>query len=348
MAAVQNEAQQAFTARMLEKHITPLWTVGKQLVKREPEPRIPPVYWNYQRDVRPYILEAADVITAAEAHRRVLVLNNPTLKHGATHTLTCAIQLIKGGEIAPAHRHSQAALRFVIEGEGAYTAVNGERIYMHPGDFIVTPAWTWHDHGKDSDGVMIWLDGLDVPLVNHLGATFSDDYHGEGGFPQSRPPHDSFSRYGSGMLPLEPVTQRASPVFAYPYERTRQALENLRKANDWDACHGLKLKFANPATGDWVMPTIATFAQLLPKGFHTARYRSTDATVVTVAEGSGTATVADQTYKLGRNDIFVVPNWTWWELEAAEDLVLLSYSDRAALEKLDLWREQRANEPPRL
>ena len=82
---------------------------------------------------------------------------------------------------------------------------------MHPGDFIVTPAWTWHDHGKESDGVMIWLDGLDVPLVNHLGATFSDDYEGEGAFPQSRPPHDSLSRYGSGMLPLEPIT---APPFA--------------------------------------------------------------------------------------------------------------------------------------
>jgi gentisate 1,2-dioxygenase len=347
MAVAQTEAQQAFAARMAEKHITPLWTVARQLVRNEPEARVPSVYWNYQRDVRPYMLEAADLITAAEAHRRVLVLNNPVLKHGATHTLTCAIQLIKGGEIAPAHRHSQAALRFVIEGEGAYTAVNGERTYMQPGDFIVTPAWCWHDHGKETDGVMIWLDGLDVPLVNHLGATFSEDYE-ESTFPQSRPPHDSYSRYGSGMLPLEPVQGRASPVFAYPYTRTREALENLRKANDWDACHGLKLKFANPATGDWVMPTIATFAQLLPKGFRTAPYRSTEATVVMVAEGTGSATVGEQTYSLNKHDIFVVPNWTWWELEARDDLVLLSYSDRAVLEKLDLWREQRANEPPRL
>jgi gentisate 1,2-dioxygenase len=96
------------------------------------------------------------------------------------------------------------------------------------------------------------------------------------------------------------------------------------------------------------MPTIATFAQLLPKGFKTAQYRSTEATVVMTAEGSGKATVGDQTYTLGKNDIFVVPNWTWWQVEAESDLVLLSYSDRAALEKLDLWREQRANEPVRL
>src|SRR5829696_9167860 len=91
MATVQNEAQQAFTAKMAAKHITPLWTIANRIVMNEPTPKVPPVYWNYQRDIRPYILEAAYIITAAEAHRRVLVLNNPTLKHGATHTLTCAI-----------------------------------------------------------------------------------------------------------------------------------------------------------------------------------------------------------------------------------------------------------------
>ena len=210
----------------------------------------------------------------------MLVLNNPTLKHGATHTLTCAIQAIKGGEIAPAHRHSQAALRFIIEGEGAYTAVNGERTYMKPGDFIVTPAWTWHDHGKESEGVMIWLDGLDVPLVNHLGATFSEDYEGEGAFPQSRPAHDSFSRYGSGMLPLEPITQRHSPVFSYPYERTRTALENMRKANDWDVCHGAEAEIRQSGhrrLGD------ADHRHLRPapaEGLPHRAYRSTEATVV--------------------------------------------------------------------
>src|ERR1044072_4624277 len=174
MATVQNEAQQASAAKMQANHITPLWTIANRVVMREPTPKIPPVFWSYQRDVRPYILEAAELITAAEEHRRVLVLNNPTLKHGATHTLTCAIQAIKGGEIAPAHRHSQAALRFIIEGEGAYTAVNGERIYMNPGDFIVTPAWTWHDHGKESDGVRIWLDCLYLPLVHPLADNFSE------------------------------------------------------------------------------------------------------------------------------------------------------------------------------
>ncbi len=345
----RNSERAAFYERIAGHSLAPLWEVLHGLVTPTPQTPCVPALWRYE-EIRPFLMEAGRMITAREAERRVLILRNPGMQGQAavTRTLFAGLQLILPGEVAPAHRHTQSALRFVIEGEGAYTAVNGERTYMKPGDFIVTPAWTWHDHGKESEGAMIWLDGLDVPLVNHLGATFSEDYESEGAFPQSRPPHDSFSRYGSGMLPLEPITQRHSPVFCYPYERTRTALENMRKANDWDVCHALKLKFANPATGDWVMPTIATFAQLLPKGFHTAPYRSTEATVVMAAEGTGKVNVGDQTYTLQKNDIFVVPNWTWWDVEAQDDLVLLSYSDRAALEKLDLWREQRANEPARL
>ena len=230
MAVAHTEAQQAFAARMAEKHITPLWTVANKLVRKEPTPVIPPVYWSYQRDVRPYILEAADIITAAEAHRRVLVLNNPTLKHGATHTLTCAIQLIKGGEIAPAHRHSQAALRFIIEGDGAYTAVNGERTYMKPGDFIVTPAWTWHDHGKETDGV----DDLARRPRRAAGQPSRRDL-------LRRLRRCECSRSRGRRTIRSRATARAccrssrsssrySPVFSYPYERTRTALENLRKA----------------------------------------------------------------------------------------------------------------------
>jgi gentisate 1,2-dioxygenase len=272
----------------------------------------------------------------------VLILNNPSLPRGATRTLLCAMQLIKTGEIAPAHRHTQSALRMVVEGDGAYTAVNGEKTYMRPGDFIVTPAWTWHDHGKDSEGSMIWLDGLDIPLVNHLGATFSEEYAAPQVAETTQPDY-SRARYGSGLLPLEPVTStHHSPVFSYPYDKTREALDMLRRENEWDANHGLKMKYANPVTGGHVLPTIASFIQLLPKGFAGASYRSTESTVVTVIEGRGRARVGDQFYSFGPKDVFVIPNWTWASLEADDDTVLFSYSDRATLEKLALFREQRA------
>ena len=83
------------------------------------------------------------------------------------------------GEIARAHRHSAAALRLIIEGQGGYTVVNGERVPMYPGDLVLTPNWSWHDHANDTDAPMIWLDGLDTPLVRMLEAGFYEEYHQE-------------------------------------------------------------------------------------------------------------------------------------------------------------------------
>jgi gentisate 1,2-dioxygenase len=118
----------------------------------------------------------------------------------------------------------------------------------------------------------------------------------------------------------------------------------LRRTNEWDVCHGLKLKYSNPTSGDFVLPTIATFIQLLPKGFSGTPYRSTESTIVMAVEGHGRASVGNRTFNFGPHDIFVIPNWTWATLEADEDAVLFSYSDRAALEKLTLFRQQRGNE----
>ena len=125
-----------------------------------------PALWKY-RDVRPYLMESGELISAEEAERRVLVLENPGMRGASsiTHSLYAGLQLILPGEIAPSHRHIQSALRFVIEGNGAYTAVDGERVTMHPGDFIITPSWTWHDHGNPGTEPVVWLDGLDVPMV---------------------------------------------------------------------------------------------------------------------------------------------------------------------------------------
>jgi gentisate 1,2-dioxygenase len=337
-------AREAYYARVAEKHMTPLWTIMSETVPDEPRPRFSPAFWDYDCDIRPSLLEAADLISAEEAQRRVLILNNPSLPRGATHTLFCALQLIKQGEVASAHRHTQSALRFVIEGSGAYTAVNGEKTSMAPGDFIVTPAWCWHDHGKETEGMMIWLDGLDIPFVNHMGATFGEDYDAPR-YPEQRPAEDSAARFGSGLLPLDAAKSSVhSPLFSYPYDRSREALEKLRRSGDWDNVHGIKLKYANPLNGDYVLPTIATFLQLLPLGFRSVPYRSTEGGVFVVAEGGGQVKLGERSYQFKKNDIFVVPNWTWHSFETSEDTVLFSYSDRAVLEKVGLWREQRGNE----
>ena len=273
------------------------------------------------------------------------MLENPGLRGQSkvTTSLYAGIQLVMPGEVAPAHRHSQSALRFVLEGKGAHTAVDGERTNMQPGDFVITPSMTWHDHGNETDEPMFWLDGLDIPMVQLLDASFAEGL-AEDEQPITRPAGDSFARYGHNLLPVDfKRASKTSPVFNYPYAHTREALETAKTSNEWDACHGLKLRYVNPASGDFAMPTIGTFIQLLPKGFKTARYRSTDATVFTVVEGRGRSRIGDQVFEWGPRDIFVVPSWHWVTHEADDEAVLFSFSDRPVQQKLDLFREDRGN-----
>jgi len=334
----------AFYERIRGRRLAPLWEVLHGLITPEPRSPCVPALWRYD-EIRPFVLESGGLITAREAERRVLILENPALPGRAciTRTLYAGLQLILPGEIAPSHRHAQTALRFVLEGEGAYTAVDGEKTIMRPGDFVITPPWTFHDHGNESEQPMIWLDGLDIPLVQFLDASFAESFGGEAQ-PLSRPVGDSPARYGSGLLPCGyRRTGLASPVFNYPYGRTRDALEKMRRLEEWDPCHGLKMQYANPVDGGYAMPTMASFIQLLPAGFDGAPYRCTDGTVYTVVEGTGHTEAGAETFAWGPRDVFVVPSWTWHRHRAGDDAVLFSFSDRPVQEKLGLWREQRGN-----
>ena len=341
-APVRTAERAAFYDELAPKHMAPLWEVLRALMTREPATPCVPAIWHYD-EVRPYLMRSGDLITAKEAERRVLILENPALagKASVTHTLYAGLQLILPGEVAPAHRHSQSALRFVLEGNGAYTAVDGERTYMSPGDFVITPSWTWHDHGNDSDEPMVWLDGLDIPLVGFLDAGFVEPGNTETQL-VTRPAGDSLARYGSGLLPVDwRPTSPTSPVFNYPYARTREALAQMERQQGWDPCHGLKLRYVNPATGDYAMPTMSTFMQLLPRGFAGAPYRSTDGTVFVCIEGQGETRIGDRTFAWGPRDVFVVPSWATHRHRAVAESVLFSFSDRTVQEKLGLWREAR-------
>lgn len=334
--------RQAFYDRADTQHLAPLWTRLKALVPKEPTPSCAPHAWRYD-ELRPYVMESAQQISAAEAERRVLILENPALRGSSqiTNTLYAGLQLIMPGEVAPAHRHTQSALRFIVEGQGAYTAVDGEKTLMSPGDFVITPSWTWHHHGHEAEGPMVWLDGLDIPILAFYNATFREDHH-EAEAPVARPIGDALARYGSGLLP---VGHRAgslnSPVFNYPWARTREALHALTRAGAPDAHTGHLMRYVNPVDGGWAMPTMATMVRLLPAGWATRPYRSSDSTVFTVVEGHGELRVGGQAYALGPRDIAVVPGWMPYTLHAADDWAIFSYSDRVAQEKLGFWREQR-------
>lgn len=344
MASAQptaKSAREAFYQRIDKKNLTPLWEVLGALVPKQPTTPCLPALWRYA-DVRPHLMESGELISAREAERRVLVLENPGMRGASciTRTLYAGLQLILPGEVAPSHRHTQSALRFVIEGMGAYTAVDGERTTMRPGDFIITPSWTFHDHGNPGAEPVVWMDGLDIPLVAFLDTGFMER-HPEEVQPVSKPEGDALARYGANLLPVGyRARSRTTPIFNYPYERSREALERLRRRDELHRCHGIKMRFVNPVTGGYSMPTIGAFIQLLPKGFSGRPYRTTDGTVYNVAEGRGRSRVGDQVFEWGPRDIFVVPSWCQVAHDADEDAVLFSFSDRPVQEALDLWREE--------
>lgn len=341
-AAVQSH-REAFYERIDPQHLAPLWTRLKALVPKDPTPIGVAHQWRYE-DIRPYVMESARQISAEEAERRVLILENPALRGMSqiTSTLYAGVQLIMPGEVAPPHRHTQAALRFVLEGNGAYTSVDGEKTFMRPGDFIITPSWTWHHHGNDTDTPMVWLDGLDIPLVGFFNSTFREDHHQQEA-EVTRPTGDALARYGSGLLPVGyKSTTQNSPVFNYPYARTREALHALTKAGPPDNHTGYLMRYVNPVDGGWAMPTMAAMVRLLPSGFETQPYRSSDSMIFVVVEGRGCVQVGEQRFELAPRDVVVVPGWMLYTLRADEDLVLFSYSDRVAHEKLGFFREERA------
>lgn len=338
-------ARQRLYDDMRELHLAPLWASLHTLVPRQPTPPYIPALWRYT-DILPHLTRAGELISAEEAVRRVLILENPALpgRSSITQSLYAGLQLILPGEVAPAHRHTQSALRFIVSGKGAYTAVNGERTTMHPGDFILTPSWNWHDHGNDGiDGAaepVVWLDGLDIPMLRFFDAGFAENGD-QASQTVARPEGHSLAAYGHNMVPVRNLHAGASsPLFNYPYARSRAALDTLHRTADADPWVGYKLRFINPLTGGAPMPTIGACMQLLPAGFEGKQHRSTDGTVYSVVEGSGTVTIGGTAFAFAPRDTFVVPSWATVAFRAPQDVVLFSYSDRPVQLAMDVFREE--------
>jgi gentisate 1,2-dioxygenase len=336
------ELRQRYYQAISHQNLTPLWEVLGALVPKTPTTPVVPALWRYA-EIREQVLEAGRLISAAEAERRVLILENPALRgqSSITQSLYAGLQLILPGEVAPAHRHTQSALRLVLDGKGAYTAVDGERTTMRRGDFIITPSWTWHDHGNLGDEPVIWLDGLDIPTVRFLDAGFAE-HNKSTSQATILPEGDALARYGNNMLPVDfhQASWEPTKVFVYPYARTRESLLGISRGTA-DAHFGHKLRFVNPATGASPMPTIGAFAQRLGAGFASRPYRSTDGTVYVCLEGEGTVEIGESQYDFNENDVFVVPSWHTMRLHAKQDTILFSFSDRPIQQALGLWREEK-------
>ena len=312
------EELQEYYAQLRAQHVTPAWIGGG--ISSEPRSEAVPYLWHWS-DLRPQAMRAAELVGTQQAERRVLRLTNPKLSGVASNTLVANIQIVMPGEIARAHRHSAAALRLIIEGRGGYTVVDGERVPMHPGDLVLTPNWCWHDHANDTDAPMMWLDGLDTPLVRMLEAGFYEEYG------QER------QKFGAAVNASQ---------WHYPMSEMRAALQRLAAANTTDAGEEVILEYTNRVTGGPVMPTIACHMQLLRPGEKTRARRHVCRTNYHVVEGVGYSIVGDQRLDWEDKDVFTVPTWTFCEHVNNSDrsAFLFSFSDAPVMKALSLYREE--------
>lgn len=316
--------------------------------------------WRMERhgpDVRPYlwqwdtvhriVSQSAGLIDIAyPGERRAVALVNPGIPGalGSTHAIYTAVQLVKPGEVARAHRHTPSALRFMIEGEGTSTTVEGERVPMYPGDLVLTPSWLWHEHRNDSDADAVWLDGLDSPLVFGLAAAVYEPY--ENGFLEETRPEDHTGRVvGLGALrPIgyEEAPGKGSPLLVYRWTAVEPAMQRMAEDGVDTPFDGVSIEYANSGSGGHTLSTMSCWMTMLRPGEQTKAHRHTHSSVYYAHRGSGATIIDGQRFAWGERDMLVVPPWAWHEHVNETDSVayLFSINDVPTLEAFDLNREE--------
>ena len=325
-----------FAAAMREANVSPLWERYQERHDNN-QPRSEPAFHWPWRTLEPLIDRAVEAASTETAERRVMTLANPGFGDGArcaTTNLNAGIQILMPGEMARPHRHSMNALRFVIEGSGAVTVVDGKPCPMEAGDMILTPAWTWHEHVHEGTGRVVWLDSLDVPLVDHLGAAFFEP--GPTSLYPDLAPDSAFT--AAGLMPqVAAQSQTYSPLFRYPWKTSADALAATPQAPDGSR----KLRYVNLLTGGPVMSLLDCYLLGLPKGSETAPYRTTSNAVCFVAEGEGVSHVGDDELAWVKNDVFTLPHWKWISHRAASaEATLFMITDWDVMRRLELLRDE--------
>lgn len=323
-----------------------LWTVANDIEPWHPRALSDPMLWRFD-DLRPYVMRATELVSAEDAGRRVVMLLNPRRRDVSATVgwLYTGIQAVRPGESTSAHKHAASALRFVMEGSGAYTVVDGSVLHVSPGDFLLTPGGTWHDHGNRSDSeCVIWQDGLDIALVNALE---SNNYavHPDLQQQMSGPVNASQRAFGvGGLVPAKLRWEKPySPLTYYPWERAYEALTNFAEVTDGCPFDGVMMEYTNPTTGGPVLPTMGACIQMLRPGEHTKAHRHTGNVIYQAAKGAGFSIIDGRRFDWKEKDIFCIPSWAVHEHANAssnEDAVLFSFNDFPVLHSLSLWMEQ--------
>lgn len=328
--------------------LIPLWTEIGDLMPLTPQPEAAPHVWPWDT-LLPLARRSGDLVPVGRGgERRAIALANPGLpgRPYATPNLWAAVQYLGPREVAPAHRHAQGAFRFILEGEGVWTVVNGDAVQMRPGDLLLTPSMHWHGHHHVGDEPMVWLDGLDIPLVHRLDAGFFE--FGEDGVSDRSTPARSRSErlWGHpGLRPVSAADSPNSPLMAYRWTGTDDALTAQLELEEEGYAGVIEpghagIRFTNPGTGRDALASLRTEMHRLRPGATTATRRTVGSAVWQVFRGSGTVTLDDRVTEVSDGDLIAVPSWCALTIAAHTRLDLFTFSDAPVYEALGLARTE--------
>jgi gentisate 1,2-dioxygenase len=322
--------------------ISGLWNLDHAERQSDPRTRVKPHVWKWQ-DIYDSLLQAREKISLAggSVERRVIRLVNPGMADTemTSHTMLLSFQLIQPGEIAPAHRHTMAAIRFILQGKGAYTNVDGQKMVMEDGDLILTPQWAWHEHAHEGDEPMVWIDGLDVPFIQSLQAISFQPYR------QGRLPVNeglSPQAYYGMTRPVGDTDQAHMPLLHYRWRDTYPALQQLANGAG-TAYDGVALEYVNPATKGPTLPTLSCWIQMLRPSERTKIHRHNSTSIYHAFRGAGTTIINGEPFQWQKGDTFIVPLWSWHEhanRSSTEKAILFSMHDLPILRAFGLYREE--------
>ncbi len=325
-----------------QRWMSGIWKLNPEERPLHPKTAVKPHIWKWA-DVYDGLLQARDRIgiKGGSVERRTIRLVNPGMKETemTSHTMLLSLQLIQPGEVAPAHRHTMAAIRFILQGKGAYTTVEGQKMVMEDGDLILTPQGTWHEHAHEGDEPMVWVDGLDVPLVQSLQVISFEPYPGKRlPVKESRyaPAHYGMAR------PVTSTQEDLPPPLHYHWRDTYPSLKRLAEG-EAHPFEGVALEYVNPLTGGPTLPTLSCLIQMLRPGERTQVHRHTSTSIYHVFRGSGTTVINGEPFHWDKGDTFIVPLWSWHEhgnRSSQEEAILFSMHDRPVLTAFGLYREE--------
>ena len=321
--------------------VAPLWPMMRNLLPHgRPHATSKSHCWSFAH-VRPLLLRAGELTPVERAERRVLVLSDPGRGLGAmqaTASIYLGMQLLLPGETAPAHRHTPSAARLIVEGEGGYTVVEGEKLPMEEGDLVLTPGGQWHDHGHEGEKPVIWLDALDLPLFVYLEGSYAEEAPLQA--PRNRPDASQVEYLAPGLRPARPLGARATkyPMMRFSWRRTREALRAMAKHSGGDA---VELDYINPETGEAVLPTLGFSACVLTPGRAMRPKLRSTSEVYHVVHGRGVAVINGERTSWGPKDTFSIPVFSNVSLSAeGEEAHLVRIHDRPLQEKLGYYEER--------